>query len=64
MILMAIVDPVLDFPVDWRHDVSDFESDSANFDKVFLLKAVARHVHLWTFGVTNHSPDLLFRLLF
>ena len=60
---VADVDPILDFPVDRRHDISDLETDTTDFNKVFFLEAVARHFHLRAAVVSDHPPNLLLGLL-
>ena len=62
MSFVADVDPVLDLPVDRRHDISDLETDTTDFDKVLFLEAIAGHFHFRAAVVSYHPPDLLFRL--
>ena len=63
MVIMAHIHSILYLTIHGRHDVSDLEAYSTNFNKVFLLQAVAGHFHIQAAVVPDDSPYFLFRLL-
>ena len=65
--LMMLIEKVvlhLDVFIHWRHDVSNFKSDSAYFDQILLHETVARNFKLRTPSLANDPPYFFFWLLF
>ena len=65
--LMMLIEKVVlhfDVSIHWRHDVSNFKSDSAYLYQILFHKTVARNFKLRTPGLTNDPPYFFFRLLF